>query len=118
MLVGFPGNPLKFTLSNYIRTNMDAEQYCQQQAASSGSSFYYSFLFLQQNQRQAITAVYAFCRAVDDIVDDCTDISTAAATLGSSVQMPQATPSGHKPMAEAITMGATPSSRPPTAASS
>ena len=48
---------------------MTPEQYCQQKAASSGSSFYYSFLFLPQDQRQAITALYAFCREVDDIVD-------------------------------------------------
>jgi len=60
---------------------MDAEQYCQQQAANSGSSFYYSFMFLEPKQRQAITAVYAFCRAVDDAVDDCSDPIVAAAAL-------------------------------------
>jgi len=45
-------------------------QYCQQKAAQSGSSFYYSFLFLPPLKRQAITALYAFCREVDDIVDE------------------------------------------------
>lgn len=60
---------------------MNAEQYCQQQAAGSGSSFYYSFLFLPANQRQAITALYAFCREIDDIVDECTEISTALTKL-------------------------------------
>lgn len=46
--------------------------YCQKKAAQSGSSFYYSFLFLPPTARQAIIAVYAFCREVDDIVDEYT----------------------------------------------
>lgn len=52
---------------------MTPDQYCQHKAAASGSSFYYSFLFLPAEQRQAITALYAFCREVDDVVDECTD---------------------------------------------
>ncbi len=48
---------------------MTPEQYCQDKAARSGSSFYYSFLFLPARQRRAITALYAFCREVDDVVD-------------------------------------------------
>ena len=48
---------------------MSPEDYCQQKAAKSGSSFYYSFLFLPPQRRQAITALYAFCREVDDVVD-------------------------------------------------
>jgi len=60
---------------------MNAEEYCQEQAAGSGSSFYYSFLFLPANQRQAITALYAFCREVDDIVDECTEITVAQTKL-------------------------------------
>jgi phytoene synthase len=61
---------------------MDPHQYCQQKAAASGSSFYYSFLFLPEERRRAITALYAFCREVDDVVDDCSDPATARATLG------------------------------------
>jgi phytoene synthase len=49
------------------------DQYCQERAAASGSSFYYSFLFLEPRRRQAITALYAFCREVDDVVDECPD---------------------------------------------
>jgi 15-cis-phytoene synthase len=49
---------------------IDIQQYCKEKAASSGSSFYYSFLFLPKNKQQAIMAVYAFCREVDDIVDN------------------------------------------------
>ncbi len=48
---------------------MTPEQYCQDKTARSGSSFYYSFLFLPPAQRRAITALYAFCREVDDVVD-------------------------------------------------
>jgi phytoene synthase len=52
---------------------MTPDEYCQQQAAQSGSSFYYSFLFLPKERRRAITALYAFCREVDDVVDECSD---------------------------------------------
>ena len=60
---------------------MSPEDYCQQKAAKSGSSFYYSFLFLPQQRRQAITALYAFCREVDDVVDECTDQALARTKL-------------------------------------
>jgi phytoene synthase len=60
---------------------MTPDQYCQQQAAQSGSSFYYSFLFLPAERRRAITALYAFCREVDDVVDECTDPALARAKL-------------------------------------
>jgi len=58
-----------------------SEHYCQQKAIKSGSSFYYSFLFLPPQQRKAITALYAFCREVDDIVDECTDNQVAQQKL-------------------------------------
>jgi len=57
------------------------EQYCQQKAAASGSSFYYAFLFLPPERRRAITALYAFCREVDDVVDEATDLQLAQARL-------------------------------------
>lgn len=60
---------------------MTPEQYCQQKAAQSGSSFYYSFLFLPPERRQAITALYAFCREVDDVVDETSDTQIAHTTL-------------------------------------
>jgi phytoene synthase len=60
---------------------MDPHQYCQQKAAASGSSFYYSFLFLPPDRRRAITALYAFCREVDDVVDECADAAVARAKL-------------------------------------
>ncbi len=57
-------------MKNSLPQAMTPDDYCQDKAAHSGSSFYYSFLFLSQAQRQAITALYAFCREIDDIVDD------------------------------------------------
>jgi phytoene synthase len=60
---------------------MTPDEYCQQKAAQSGSSFYYSFLFLPGKQRRAITALYAFCREVDDVVDECHDPQIAATKL-------------------------------------
>ncbi|GHT98758.1 phytoene synthase [Betaproteobacteria bacterium] len=61
---------------------MNPHQYCQDKAAASGSSFYYSFMFLPPARRQAITALYAFCREVDDVVDECTDLALAHDKLG------------------------------------
>ena len=61
---------------------MTPDEYCQQKAASSGSSFYYSFLFLPPERRRAITALYAFCREVDDVVDEGLEPQVAAAKLG------------------------------------
>ena len=55
--------------------------YCKQKAAQSGSSFTVSFIFLPKNQRNAMTVLYAFCREVDDVVDECTDYSVAQAKL-------------------------------------
>jgi phytoene synthase len=60
---------------------MTPDQYCQDKAAASGSSFYYSFLFLPRDKRRAITALYAFCREVDDVVDECSDTQVARSTL-------------------------------------
>ena len=60
---------------------MTPEEYVQQKATRSGSSFYYAFLFLPPPRRAAITAFYAFCREVDDIVDEVSDPGVAATKL-------------------------------------
>jgi 15-cis-phytoene synthase len=60
---------------------MTPEQYVQDKTARSGSSFYYAFLFLPPPRRAAITAFYAFCREVDDVVDEAQDVGVAATKL-------------------------------------
>ncbi|WHZ11281.1 MAG: Phytoene synthase [Burkholderiaceae bacterium] len=61
---------------------MTPAQYVEQKAAASGSSFYYAFLFLPKPRRAAITAFYAFCREIDDVVDEVRDPGVARAKLG------------------------------------
>ncbi len=60
---------------------MTPQHYVQQKAASSGSSFYYAFLFLPPKRRLAITAFYAFCREIDDVVDEVHDAGVAQTKL-------------------------------------
>ncbi len=60
---------------------MTPEQYVEDRAAKSGSSFYYAFRFLPPPRRAAITAFYAFCREVDDVVDEVQDPGVAATKL-------------------------------------
>jgi phytoene synthase len=60
---------------------MTPEQYVQDKAQQSGSSFYYAFMFLPPARRQAMTAFYAFCREVDDVADDVHDPGVASAKL-------------------------------------
>ena len=60
---------------------MNPEQYVQDKAAASGSSFYYAFLFLPKPRRAAITAFYSFCREIDDVVDEVTDPGVARTKL-------------------------------------
>ncbi len=83
---------------------MTPDEYCQQRAAQSGSSFYYSFLFLAPERRRAITALYAFCREVDDIVDECTDAAVARAKLAWWRTQVAASYDGHAdhPVAQAL----------------
>jgi len=60
---------------------MTPQEYCQEKAAASGSSFYYSFMFLPKPRREAITALYAFCREVDDVADECHELDIARTKL-------------------------------------
>ena len=60
---------------------MTPDDYCKDKSTSSGSSFYYSFLFLPPERRRAITALYAFCREVDDVVDEIEDQQVARTKL-------------------------------------
>jgi phytoene synthase len=60
---------------------MTPQEYVQEKAAASGSSFYYAFLFLPKPRRAAITAFYAFCREVDDVADEVSDPGVARTKL-------------------------------------
>jgi phytoene synthase len=77
-------NGAKRPCLNYLsqqKQTMTPQDYVQQKAAASGSSFYYAFLFLPKPKRAAITAFYAFCREVDDVVDDMVDAGVASTKL-------------------------------------
>ncbi len=71
---------LQTQFTNY-EAAMTPDEYCQDKTRQSSSSFYYSFLFLSDTQKQAMTALYAYCREVDDIVDECSDAAVAANKL-------------------------------------
>ena len=60
---------------------MTPEQYVQDKTARSGSSFTTAFKFLSPPRRAAITAFYAFCREIDDVVDEVRDPGVAATKL-------------------------------------
>ena len=60
---------------------MTPQQYCIDKTKASGSSFTSSFFFLPKDKKQAMTALYAFCREVDDVVDECTDFGVAQTKL-------------------------------------
>ncbi|MEY3183308.1 MAG: hypothetical protein RLZ35_1293 [Pseudomonadota bacterium] len=90
-----------------VVTSLDSKQayqYCQTKVAKSGSSFYYSFLFLPPEKYQAIIPIYAFCREVDDIVDECHSPEIAQQKLAWWHSEIQALFSGHPshPITQAI----------------
>jgi phytoene synthase len=60
---------------------MTPDDYCADKLRRSASNFSASFYFLPQHRRRALTALYAFCREIDDVVDECSDPSLAQATL-------------------------------------
>lgn len=60
---------------------MTPQEYCRDKTAASGSSFSLAFRFLPTPRREAITAFYAYCREVDDIVDECRDPNVARMKL-------------------------------------
>ena len=60
---------------------MTPEAFCRQITAKAGSSFTLSFRLLPPARRQAMEALYAFCREVDDIADDIADPALARVKL-------------------------------------
>lgn len=53
-----------------MMTPIEAQTYCTTLTKKSGSNFYYSFLFLPKARRDAMYTVYAFCKEVDNAVDE------------------------------------------------
>ena len=60
---------------------MTPKEYCKQKTKESHSSFLTAFIFLSKEKREALTALYAFCREVDDIADECLDHEIASSKL-------------------------------------
>ena len=60
---------------------MNPEQYCFQKTQSSKSSFALGFLFLTKQKKTSLTALYAFCREVDDIADECKEYEIGKSKL-------------------------------------
>ena len=61
---------------------MSFREYCSQLTRKSRSNFYYSFLFLSKEKREAMYAVYAFCRSVDDVADGSAPLREKQTLLG------------------------------------
>jgi phytoene synthase len=59
----------------------DASAYCREVTRQQAKNFYYAFLFLPRHKREAIYAVYAFCRYCDDIADEGQDVTTQQTLL-------------------------------------
>ena len=60
---------------------MQPLDYCREKTQTSHSNFLASFRFLAPPQRDAMTILYAYCRELDDLVDNSSDPSIARATL-------------------------------------
>jgi phytoene synthase len=60
---------------------MTPQQYCIDKTNESGSSFLPAFYFLGKEKKMALISLYAFCREVDDIVDECKEYEVGKAKL-------------------------------------
>ena len=56
-------------------------QYCYEKINTSKSNFTWAFYFISKERRNALTALYAFCREIDDIVDNHLDYEVASQKL-------------------------------------
>jgi phytoene synthase len=59
----------------------NAAAYCRKLTTRSKSNFYYAFLFLPREKREALEAVYSYCRLVDDVVDEDAPAATKLAGI-------------------------------------
>jgi phytoene synthase len=84
---------------------MNPDLYCADKVKASGSSFASSFRFLDANRRQAMNALYAFCREVDDVVDECHEPAIAKAKLDwwrSEIESLETGITGQHPVTQAL----------------
>ena len=56
-------------------------QYCHEKVKESKSNFTWTFYFISKNRRDALVSLYAFCREIDDIVDNTIDLEVATAKI-------------------------------------
>lgn len=68
-------------MTGTLSTDALPTAYCAEKAAKSESSFTLAFRFLPRPQREAMNALYAYCREVDDIVDEATHLPIARMKL-------------------------------------
>lgn len=59
----------------------DAYKQCEDLIKQHSTSFYQGFSVLSKEKRRAVWAVYAFCRIVDDLVDEASNITEAKEEL-------------------------------------
>lgn len=60
---------------------MTPAEYCREKVGTPGSSFYYTTLYLPSDKRDAITALYAYCREVEEVIDECHEPAIARMKL-------------------------------------
>ena len=60
---------------------MTPENYCREICKKSGSNFVYSFYLLPKKRREGLEAFYAFCRLIDDVVDQQKGVAEAKREL-------------------------------------
>lgn len=60
---------------------MQPLEYCREKVLSSRSNFLAGFRFLEREKRDALLVLYAFCRELDDVADDCSDAAVANISL-------------------------------------
>ena len=60
---------------------MTPDQYCKEKLNASHSNFAMAFIFLSNKKRKAMNALYAFCREVDDIADECKEYEIGKSKL-------------------------------------
>ena len=60
---------------------MTPDQYCKNKLKESKTNFALPFIFLNPQKKKALIALYAFCREVDDIADNCIEYEVGLAKL-------------------------------------